>query len=143
MLLTHLQLGRRSHEGCALVDGPLVVGWTGPGIIGFGGFDDHAEAHSAATAAAVVLAQWSSSRAAADPAEFPGSLSPDEAVFVDGRAVARVVDPAAVPADVPGHGFELAVPHAMWLAVTLELAQRIHATLIGSRRALVAEGAGA
>lgn len=143
MLLTHLQLGRRSQEGCALVDGPLVVGWTRSGIIGFGGFDDFADAHSAATAAATVLQQWSRSRAEELPAPFPGELTSDEAVVVEGRAVARVLKPAAVATDVPGHGFEVAVPHAMWLAVMLELAQRIHATLIGSRRALQSEGVGA
>lgn len=143
MLLTHLQLGRRSQEGCALVDGPLVVGWTRPGTIGFGGFDDHAEAHAAATAAATVLQQWSRTRSDDAPVQFPGELTSDEAVFVDGRAVARVLKPTAVSTDVPGHGFEVAVPHAMWLAVMLELAQRIHATLVGSRRVLQTEGAGA
>ncbi|HET8770904.1 MAG TPA: hypothetical protein VFM71_07970 [Gemmatimonadaceae bacterium] len=143
MLLTHLQLGRRGPDGSALVDGPLVVGWTRSGIIGFGGFDDYADAHAAATAAAAVLRQWSANRAADAPAEFPGQLSSDEAVFVDGRAVARVLKPKAVKTDVPGYGFEVAVPHAMWLAVMLELAQRIHATLVGSRRALETGGVGA
>lgn len=133
-MLIQLQLGRRDAASCSLIDGPLEVGWIRPGVIGFSGFDDHAEAVAAGTAAAAVVASWARARIEGGLVEFAGDVGADDAIKADDLVVGRVLHPAAVGTDLPGYGFELAVPHATWLAVMLELAQRIHSGMTARSR---------
>ena len=133
-MLTQLQLGRRDASSCALMDGPLAIGWIRTGVIGFGGFEDRREAHAAAMAAAVIVLHRAASRFEGGLAEFPGHVPETDAVRANGMVVGRLLSPRATRSDLAGYGYEIAVPAQTWLAVMLEIAERIHRGVLGTRR---------
>lgn len=110
------------------------VGWIGGGVIGFEGFSDVAAARRASSIAAGVLAGWYRARwrtGALLPWEAPDDA--DSHVVADGVIVGRLSAPSEqLPDASAGARFELRVPAGLWIATTLELAQRIWAALAGS-----------
>jgi hypothetical protein len=144
-MLNQLQLRRRDRVSYALIDGPLTIGWIRTGIIGFGGFDDRREALAAGAAAVAMVTHWAAARRAALVPPFPTHLAAGlaelplhvpEADAIRGAdgVVGRVLAPEEVDIDLAGHGFEVSLPPGTWVAVLLEVAQRIHRGLEGTSR---------
>jgi hypothetical protein len=130
---------RRDARDYVLFDGPAEVGWLRGGSLGFSGFADRARARIAGEAAASVLADWYATRWYSAPHSFPDVPLPDDRIATQGVVVGRVVGPGAAPVGSAGScGFELALPREMWVAVMLELAQRIYTAVAQPRLSLVA-----
>lgn len=135
-MLNQLQLGRRDASACALIDGPLEIGWVRADVIGFGGFEDRPAAKAAGEAAATIATHWMRTRGAGAPlVPFPAKVRDDAAIRATDTVVGRLLEPDEASGDLRGHGFEIALPSGTWLALKLELAQRIHRGLMGSRLA--------
>jgi hypothetical protein len=121
-----------------ILNGSSEVGWLRPGIIGFGQFTDRSHARRAGEAAAAVLSGWYALYRHGAPAAWPDAVPDDDPLIVAGVVVGRVLAPCTLPsaaavADGGSYGFELAVPDRTWLAVMLQLAQRMYATMVEER----------
>jgi hypothetical protein len=134
-----LRIVRRDARDYVLFDGAAEVGWLRGGSVGFCGFADRARARIAGEVAASVLADWYATRWYSAPHPFPSMALPDDQIATRGVVVGRVVGPDIVPVgSADSHGFELALPREVWVAVILELAQRIHAAVAQPRLPLAA-----
>lgn len=134
MLMT-LKASRRNPWTHALLAANEEVGWIESRSIGLAGYADRAECRRAAELAARVLADWHKVRLQQRPTPWPEQVPAADQVDVGGIVVGRIVHPGVAPAG-PGdtYGLEFAVPPEIWLAVRVQLAQRIYL-------ALFAEGA--
>lgn len=104
----YLRLERQFPTGYTLADGPNVVGWVDAGQLALHGFADAAAAAEAAAIAARLVSQWHQHRS-----------SEEHGVTV------RPLDEA--------HGFVCTIPHHLWRAVFLELAQRLYVATLALR----------
>ncbi len=99
----HLRFSRQDQEGWTIADGLLRLGEVYPDRMTFVGFPDVDRARAAADIAACTLRHWQASRQRADTGQIAVSLTTDRS------------------------GFTFAMPHGLWHALRVELAQRIHA----------------
>ena len=134
-MLLRLTAARRDPLSSVILDGSAEVGWLSPGVIGFGRFPDRPHARRAGEAAASVLSGWYALHRHRGPAAWPDAVPPEDQLIVAGVVVGRVLAPCALPAAAPAadpgsYGVELAVPDRTWLAVMLQLAQRMYVALV-------------
>jgi hypothetical protein len=128
-----MRAATRFPRGFVLVRDGTDVGWLRAGLIGFGGFADRHEAHRAGQVAAQTLAEWYATRWRSSPIDWGSEVPHDQQLsagtVVVGRVRARhlLSDAAA-----SSYGIELRIPHETWIAVMLELAQRMYAAIIES-----------
>lgn len=104
----HLRLTRRHPSGWTLAHGPSAVGWIDAGRLVLHGFPDAPSAAAAAEVASRVMRQR------------------------DEQSASEALDATVYPLD-DAHGFACAVPDNAWLAVLLELAQRLHVATLSLR----------
>lgn len=122
-----LKLARRDAVSHALLRGAAPVGWIRVGAIGFEGFADRVQARAASDIAASLLAEWYRVRTRTAPAAWPGVVPPDDRIEIAGLVVGRVVPPiAAQEGGADSYAVELSVPAGTWLALLLQLAQRVY-----------------
>ena len=130
MLLNVVLKGRNltTHD---LQAGGRTVGWIRTGSVGFDGFANREGALEASRVAVDVLEAWYSARE--QPIEqHPSASQTDSARDEDLLRVQDVIVGRVVSNESPikgrdgAHGFELFVPPSTWLAVMLQLAQRVH-----------------
>lgn len=137
-----LRLSPRAPLCYALTRDGSDVGWLRSGLVGFHGFSDRASALRSGAVAAAVLRDWYAVRWHSTPREWPGRVPLPDQVVVDGGVVGRLVHPRAAPfGGAESYGFELALPPETWLALMLQLAQRMHLALVAE--GLVAPSGGA
>jgi hypothetical protein len=127
MVFMSLKASRRFPKGFVLLRDGAAVGWLRAGIIGFGSFDDRAEAQRAGERAAFALAQWYRTRWRSRPIGWEAEVRIDDRISVDETVVGRICaeDPMGVLGDSQC-GIELRIPDETWIAVMLELAQRMY-----------------
>ena len=125
-----LRMIRREARDYVLLDGSVEVGWLRGGEIGFCGFADRASARMAGEVAASVLAEWYATRWYSAPHACASAVAPGDQITTQGVVVGRIVAPGTPPVGrADSHGVQLALPREMWVAVILELAQRIYAAV--------------
>lgn len=131
-MMARIRLERLDADTHGIFEGPSKLGWLRGDALGFVGFEDYSQARRAGELAATVLAAWYAGRASSRPAELREPAFPDAELAI-GRVVAgRILSPDAVPRDLAAgdtFGFEFAVPPGIWVAVRLELAQRVRQEL--------------
>jgi hypothetical protein len=130
MVFMSLKASRRFPQGFVLLRDGVAVGWLRAGIIGFGSFEDHADAHRAGENAAFALAQWYRTRWRSQPIGWETEVPVEDRILVDDTIVGRVCadDPMGVMDD-RRCGIELRIPSETWIAVMLELAQRMYVAM--------------
>ncbi len=131
-MMARIRLERLDADTHGIFEGPSMIGWLRGDALGFVGFEDYVRARRAGELAATVLAAWYGGRAASRPAELREPAFPDAELAI-GRVIAgRILSPDAVPKNLGAgdtFGFEFAVPLGIWVAVRLELAQRVRLEL--------------
>ena len=137
-MLLKLVVGRGNPVKHELRDGARTVGWMRAGFIGFDEFGGREDARAAGRVAVHVLTAWYAVREQAigewAPAWWTNALHEEDLLRVGDVIVGRLVAPDTVSEEQEqSYGFELAVPPVTWLAVMLQLAQRIHIELADLR----------
>lgn len=122
-----LKVLRRSPIVYVMSVGARDVGWFSTGRIGLAGFADHADAQRAGGIAAALLTDWYRARWNHPPEAWADAVTPEHALMSDGVTIGRIV--AHHLLSEPGESswaIELRLPDDTWVAVMLELAQRMY-----------------
>jgi hypothetical protein len=132
-VLLKLVVGQGSPAVHALRNGADVVGWIRAGRVGFGGFDSREAAGTAAQRAAEVLTAWYEKRGQPighhAPESWAADLRDDDLVRMKDVIIGRLLTPDSGDHAGRDFAFELVLPPATWLAVMLQVAQRVHIEL--------------
>jgi len=110
--------------------GGRTIGWIRTGSVGFDGFADREGAQKASRVAVDVLEAWYAAREQPIGQDWSAlradSTRDEDLLRVRDVIVGRLVSNEIASKEHDGaHGFELFVPPSTWLAVMLQLAQRI------------------
>jgi hypothetical protein len=115
------------------------VGWFSTGRVGLCGFADRSGAQRAGEIAGATLADWYRARWNTAPEAWEDDVSLHDAIDVGGVCIGRVSARHPMSESRPDSwGVEFHIPHDTWVAVMLELAQRMYSE---ARASLLADGA--
>ena len=137
MMLTMIAT-RRSPETHELRAGRRTVGWIRPGAVTFDGFGSRSAVEEAALAAVPVLEAWYAGRKQSihhqAPARWADTVSREDLLWAGDVVVGRLIAPGRSKGARASHQLELLLPHTTWLALHLQLAQRVHTRLLELER---------
>lgn len=109
------------------------VAWLTTGRVGLCGFADRAEAQRAGEIAGTTLADWYRTRWNRAPEAWEGDVSASDAINVGGVCIGRVWPRHLLSESSPDSwGIELRIPRDTWVAVMLELTQRMYTDVSAS-----------
>jgi hypothetical protein len=129
-MIINAKVSRENPRGYALWSEGWEVGWLRSGIVGFCRLPAAVGVRHAAEVAADTLAEWYRVRwQQSAPVAWAGPVAPELQVTVNGLVVGRLFKSLERPALGDAGGFELRIPHNIWIATGVELAQRIYTAL--------------
>ena len=129
-MIINAKMSRENPRSYALWSDGWEVGWLRAGTIGFCRLPNSLGARHAGQVAAEKLAEWYRVRwQQRAPIAWVGPVAPELQVTVNGLVVGRLFRAFDSPANGDAGGFELRIPNDVWIATSVELAQRIYTAL--------------
>lgn len=123
----NMRVVKRSPIVYVMSESGTDVGWFTTGRVGLCGFADRSEALHAGEIAGATLADWYRARWNNAPDPWEHDVSANDAIDVDGVCIGRVSAQHPLCESSPeSWGVEFRIPHDTWVAVMLELAQRMY-----------------
>ena len=124
----NMRVVKRSPIVYVMSESGTDVGWFSTGRVGLCGFADRSEAQRAGEIAGATLAAWYKARWNNPPEAWEDDVSLNDAIDIGGVCIGRVSARHLMSESSPDSwGVEFRVPHDTWIAVMLELAQRMYA----------------